>query len=71
MSKSLDETKEFLADKYLGKAGIHSVGLSRAENAIRIYIEEDADDEHVMTEIEAEAAPYPVITIRTPRPTIL
>jgi hypothetical protein len=71
VTKSLDETREFLAGKYLGTAGIHSIGVSRVDNAIRIYVDDDSDDEQSLMEIEAEAAPYPVITIRAPRPSLL
>lgn len=72
MSKSLDEVKKHISSKYLGKAGIHSVGVSRAENALRLYVDADAEDAltHVLTEIEKEAAPFKVIPVKSDRPSI-
>lgn len=72
MSKSLDEVKKHVSRKYLGKAGIHSVGVSRAENALRVYIDSEAEDvlTHLLTEIEKEAAPFKIIPIRSDRSSI-
>lgn len=69
MSKSLDEVKKLVSTKYLGRAGIHSVGVSRSENALRVYIDSDAEDAltPVLTEIEKEAAPFKVVPIRSDR----
>jgi hypothetical protein len=73
VTRSLDEAKGQIASKFLGKAGIHSIGISRAENAIRVYL--DATDKEtlkaVWPEIEQEAAPYKVIAIQSDRSSIL
>lgn len=71
MDKSLDETKTYLAGKYLGQAGIHSIGISRKENGIRVYLEQSAADEQsrVLKEIEAEATPYKIIIVQSNKPT--
>jgi len=70
MDKSLDETREYLIGKYLGKAGIHSIGMSRRENGIRIYLKPSADAEQsqVLQEIETEAAPYKIIVVESNTP---
>ncbi len=72
MDKSLDEVKQHLSEKYLGRAGIHSLGISRANNAVRLYAHPDEDDalEAVLKEIETEAAPYNIEVIKSQRPFI-
>jgi hypothetical protein len=71
--KSLDETKEYLATKYSGRVGIHSVGISRSENAIRVYFApgSEHEQEQILATIEAEASPYRIIAIRSESPSIL
>ena len=72
MSKSLDEVKEHVSMKYVGKAGIHSVGVSRAENALRVYVDSEAEDalNDVLSEIEREAAPFKIVPIKSDRSSI-
>jgi hypothetical protein len=72
MSKSLDEVKKHISRKYLGKAGIHGVGISHSQNAVRVYMQPDADDaqEDLLKEIEKEAAPFKVLPVRSDRPLI-
>ncbi|MDX6444295.1 MAG: hypothetical protein QOH71_1369 [Blastocatellia bacterium] len=72
MGRTLDEVRELLSTKYLGKAGIHSVGISRAENAVRVYVQPEAEDElkGVLKEIEREAAPYKVVPVKSDRSSI-
>ena len=72
MTKSLDEAKGQLATKFLGQAGIHSIGISRTENAIRVYVDSEAEDtlKDVWPEIEKEAAPYKVVAINSDRASI-
>jgi hypothetical protein len=72
MSKSLDEMKKHLVRKYLGKAGIHGVGISRAQNAVRVYMQPESDDiqEALLKEIEKEAAPFKVLPVKSDRPSI-
>jgi hypothetical protein len=38
MMETLEEVKDRLKGGYLGKAGIHGLGISRAQGAIRVYI---------------------------------
>lgn len=72
MSKSLDEVKKHVSRKYLGRAGIHSVGISRAENALRVYVDAEAEDalKDVLSEIEKEAAPFKIVPIKSDRSSI-
>ncbi len=66
MSKSLNETKETLSRKYLGKGGIHGIGIRRSQNAICIYvnIEDSPGHDQLFDEIKNEAAPYQVLKIQ-------
>lgn len=70
MSKSLDEIKENISQKYLGRSGIHGIGIRRKENALYIYGEADSLPADVLEEIEKEAAPYSVVTIEEEKPKI-
>jgi hypothetical protein len=69
---SLSDIKRKLSAKFLGKAGIHSFGISPVENAVRIYVDSELDDafQHVLSEIEKEAAPYKVLVIQSDRSSI-
>jgi hypothetical protein len=71
MGKSLDELKGRLSSKYLGKAGIHGIGISRTHNAIRVYLQsgEGDEQENILKEIEKEAAPFKVLPVKSERPT--
>ncbi len=72
MGKSLDELKEQLSNKYLGKAGIHGIGISRLHDAIRVYLQPEAGDEqeNILKEIEKEVAPFKVLPVKSNRPTM-
>ena len=70
MSKSLDEIKENISQKYLGKSGIHGIGIRRKDNALYIYGEKDSIKKDVLEEIEKDAAPYTVVTIEEEKPKI-
>lgn len=72
MTKSLEEVKELLSAKYLGKAGIHSVGINRAESTVRVYVQPETDDAlaEVLMEMESDAVPYKIVPIKSERPSI-
>ncbi len=69
MEKSLDEIKQDISQKYLGKSGIHSVGIRRKQNALYIYTDSEPSpkQEAVLEEIKKEAAPYSVVTVAEER----
>lgn len=72
MSGSLDEAKERVSRKYLGKAGVHGVGIRRSRNALAVYMKpsSEPDRERILGEIEKEAAPYAVLRIEEERASI-
>ncbi|WP_254512690.1 hypothetical protein [Anatilimnocola floriformis] len=62
---SLDDVKGVISDNYLGRGGIHGVGLSRDPAAIKIYLCRDAEEKSpLLDELRAAAAPFDVIVIR-------
>jgi hypothetical protein len=73
MSGAIEEVKDRLRELFVGKAGIHGVGISRAQKAIRVYIDRDAGAEQgpLLEQIRASAAPFPVIVVQEDRPKIL
>ncbi|MBI3654257.1 MAG: hypothetical protein HY231_24785 [Acidobacteria bacterium] len=71
MAHTLDEVKIRLSRKYLGQFGVHGIGISRSQNAIKLYVDA-ADDLEAskLKAIQADAAPYPIIIVKEERPTI-
>jgi hypothetical protein len=63
---SLDETQRLLSQKYLGKEGIHGIGLSKRENAIHVYMIPARDADHaarqkdLIAQLKKEAGSHPV-----------
>jgi hypothetical protein len=72
-NESLDEVKKLVTHKYLGKAGIYAVGISRLQNAICVYIEADSSTEQkiLLKHIEKDSTPFKVLIIEEERPMIL
>ncbi len=72
MARSLDEVKKCVAERYLGKGGIHAVGLDHSENAIHIYVEGKPDEnrKRLLRQLEVDGAPYKIITIESDRASI-
>ena len=65
MAEPLEGVKNRLRQHYLGKAGIHGIGVSHADSAIRIYLHDPGhpDRESVLQRIREDAAPYTVRVI--------
>lgn len=70
MPDPLEALKQQLADRYLGKAGIHGLGISRARGEIRVYVspEPHPDRGSLLAELRDEAAPHELIVIQEERP---
>jgi hypothetical protein len=68
---TLDTVKQRLRNRYLGRAGIHGLGVSPAQNAIRVYIHPGrADTEAVLRQLEAEARPHRVVVVQEEPPAL-
>jgi hypothetical protein len=65
MAEPLEAVKNRLSEQYLGKAGIHGIGVSHADRAIRVYLHEPGhpDRDRVLQQIREHAAPYIVRVI--------
>jgi hypothetical protein len=65
MAHTLDDVKVIISGKYLGRAGIHGVGVRRSQDALMVYLHsgDPAEQARVLREIEAEAAPYRVVAV--------
>jgi hypothetical protein len=66
MADSLNEVKDRVKRLFLGRAGVHGVGISRSRNAIRVYVDTDGtpETESMLDLLRAEASPYPLIVVR-------
>jgi hypothetical protein len=65
----LDQVQERITGKYLGKAGIHGVGIRRKKSAIVLYVEAAATEQHnnTLTKIKQEVEPYNLIIVEEDR----
>jgi hypothetical protein len=71
VSDLLGETKDRLRQHFLGRGGIHGLGLSRAKRAIRVYISpasQASDRQAVLDELKKEAAPFAVVVVEEEKP---
>jgi len=65
MGDQLGAVKEQLRAKYLGKAGIHAFGLSRRDNSVRVYVNDNGglEQEQVLEQIRRDAGDVKVAVI--------
>ena len=70
MTDSLQDAKRKVRARYLGKHGIHGVGVRETEGAICVYLHHPEGPEQVETlkAIELELAPIKVIKVIEPAP---
>lgn len=62
---TLEEKKRSLGD-FLGRGGVHGLGLSRAQQAIKVYLDQrpHTDEAATLAELQRLAAPYGIVVIR-------
>ena len=66
-SQSLDEAKENVRREFLGRDGVHGVGVRRIRPAVVVYVaDEAACGAAVRDRLHAAAAPYQVILVVQP-----
>lgn len=70
--ESIDDIKRRLSLKYIGKFGVHGIGVSRSQNIIKVYVDQDSEIEShdILSTVEKEASPCRVLVIREDRPKI-
>lgn len=68
MDRTLEETKNDLRESFLGKGGIHGIGMSRSDRVIRIYTDPHATGQtDLLNEVREAAKPYSVIIVTEDR----
>jgi hypothetical protein len=73
MPESIEQVKNRLRKSFLGKAGIHGVGVSRAKQAIQVYVSPgtSVNQADLLEQLRKSAGPFPVIVIEEDRPRIV
>ena len=63
MSRDLEAVKTALSNRYLGKAGIHALGIRHSANAISVYVAPGSQERYrqVLDELKKEAQPFDVL----------
>jgi hypothetical protein len=64
MAETLEAVKDRISEQYLGKAGIHAVGIRRSANSITVYIQptNDSTQQDTLESLRRDASPYGVVT---------
>jgi hypothetical protein len=68
MSESLDAAKSRVADRVLGRDGVHGVGLRHAGERIVLYAGTGGASEEVVRVAREAAAPYRIVVVEEERP---
>lgn len=63
VSDNLEKVKTVLSRRYLGKAGIHAMGIRPSANAISVYVAPGSRERHkqVLDELKRAAEPFEVL----------
>lgn len=72
MADPIDDVKARLSERYLGKSGVHGIGINRSQNVLRVYVhtEPGSDVEALRRRIVDDAKPYKVVVVEEDRPHI-
>jgi hypothetical protein len=72
VNSTLEEVKELISKKYLGKAGIHGVGLRRSKLAVTVYVDpgDRPDLGEALRSIENEIKPFNLLVVQEEQPSI-
>ena len=66
--ETLEQTKRRVRGSFLGRSGIHGVGISRQSQAIRVYVDEDCSvDADLLSALKNAANPFEVVLINQKR----
>lgn len=71
MAPTLDSVKAKLSDEFLGRGGIHAIGVRRSQNAIALYLHSPPGEERnrVIEAARRAAAPFAVVVVEERPPT--
>lgn len=69
---TLEDARTLVSQKYLGKAGIHGVGVRRSKSAVAVYVdpEDRSDRQEVLSLIEDEIKPFKLLVVEDGRASI-
>jgi hypothetical protein len=72
MARSIEDVKASVSGKYLGRSGIHGIGIRRSQNTLMVYLHagDEGEQSRLLQEIEAEASPYRVVSQVEERPVL-
>ena len=72
MTDPIEDVKRKLSERYLGKGGVHAIGLSRSQNTLRLYVHPDpgTNREALVAEVTKDAGPYKLVVIEEDQPSI-
>jgi hypothetical protein len=72
LKSTLEDAKSLVSEKYLGKAGIHGVGVRRSKAAVAVYVdpEDRPDRQEVLNLIEDEIKPFKLLVVEEGRASI-
>jgi hypothetical protein len=72
MSKTLEQVKEQIRSRFLGHGGIHGVGLSLKQKAIRLYVDpkQAGDCTSTLDQVRKSAEPFDVIVVEEESPVV-
>ncbi len=70
MADTLEDVKARLRRDFLGRGGIHALGINRNRKAINVYVgpEASAEEPAVLDELRKRAEPFAIIVLREPPP---
>ena len=69
MAPSLADAKQRIKREFLGKSGIHAVGIRPSDDAVAVYVDDaaDADLDRLRAELERTVAPVRVVVVSSKR----
>lgn len=69
---TLEDVKSLVSRKYLGKAGIHGVGMRRSKSAVTVFVdlEDRPDRQEVLSLIKDEIKPFKLLVVEEGRASI-
>ncbi len=72
MADTIEDVKRRLSKLYLGKAGVHGIGFSRSQDALRLYVhpEPGADRQALLAAVAKEAKPFKVVLVEEESPSL-
>jgi len=69
MTADLEDLKKRIRTQYLGRGGIHGVGMSRSRNVVRLYVNDASDlDPDLLEEVTKGVSPFGLEVIKEQSP---